>query len=153
MTGRLHHLTTSQLAEITGCARATVRRRLAKAGLRPHRSDGRAVWYAAPQAIEAILGDDLNPRAEKARLDRARANLVEFQLAERRDQVAPVDEIARSWAEFVATSRKAIQSVPALATARIPGFTPEMERKLGEMLDATLVELDGGRSAGAEPSR
>jgi phage terminase Nu1 subunit (DNA packaging protein) len=153
--GKLRYLSLTQLSEVTGAARATVRRRLAKAGLRPQRQNGRTTWYDAPAAIEIILGvgDDLNPRAEKARLDRARADMAEFQLAERRNQVAPRAEIRRTWTAMTATWTRVIGLIPERAREQIEDFTEPMAKKLGEMLDATLVEIDDGRADDAEPHR
>ena len=149
----LRLLTLSQLAEVTGCARATVRRRIARAGIRPHRRNGRTVWHDGPPAIAAILGAGLDPRAEKARLDKARADMQEHRLAELRDSVAPREEIRRAWLGIAQAARTAIDTIPARATASIPGFTPEMATKLAELLDAATVELDAARAADAEAKR
>ena len=146
----LRYLSISQLAEVSGRSRETIRHRISRSQLQPHREDGKTVWYDAPLALEIILGggEGLDPRVEKARLDKARADMQELQLAIKRGEVAEISAIARAWAAIVLTAKEAIRSIPAAATVHIPGFTKPMARKLAELIDATLTELADARTDG-----
>lgn len=146
----LQYVNLSQLNELTRRSPQYIRDKLAKSDLRPHREDGRTVWYDASLALGVILGtgEGLNPQAEKARLDKARADMQELQLALARGEVAEIGAIRAAWARIVLTAKEAIRSIPAAATVHIPGFTKPMARKLAELIDATLTELADARTDG-----
>jgi len=145
----LHHLSLSQLAEVSGKARETIRKRLAEAQVEPTREDGKTVWYYAPTALEVIFGrgEGLDPQAEKARLDAAKADMEELKLAEKRKELGSIPEIESAWAARVLGWKERIRGVPAAATVHIAGFTPNMARSLLRLIDATLTELADGTGA------
>lgn len=82
--------TLSQLVEATGMDKEPIRRRLnAHPAIEPLLRTGTAVYYDTPTALTRIfLGEGaLNPALERARKDRADAELKELSLRERRGEL------------------------------------------------------------------
>lgn len=145
----LSALSITQLADLTGAAEKTVIKRLRAAGVDPIRENGRTLFFAPPVALPVILmaGNGLNPAAEKARKDRADADLKELELAKRKRELLEADEVVAGWSALVLTWKERIRGVAAVATVRIPGFSKPMARTLLALVDETLTELaDGGSS-------
>ena len=83
-------LSTQSLADLVGKAHRTVHKLLRAAGVAPVREDGRTLYRHPATALLAIYGNGngLHPAAEKARLDRARAETAELALRHRRGEFA-----------------------------------------------------------------
>lgn len=65
----LSRLSITQLHELTGRTKATVRKRLKD--LKPIAKDGRTIWYAPREALSLLFGiGGLDLTAERARLSR-----------------------------------------------------------------------------------
>lgn len=135
-------LSITQLSDLTGVSEKTIRSRLMEKGVRTVREDGRTLWYAPRQALPAIfkLGDS-NPFAEKARLDAARADMTELDLAERRGELLPVADVEFALAALLSGARTRILAVPAKVAAEIAAETSPaachalIERAIHEALE------------------
>lgn len=152
----LSQLTVTQISELTGVSEKTALKRLRARAIQPVREDGRALYFAPQAALPVVLqvGEGLNPAAEKARLDRAKAELAELELAKRRRELLESGDVERGWSGMVLTWKERVRGVPAVATVRIPGFSKPMARLLLGMLDETLTELaDGGSAEESRPRR
>lgn len=149
----LSQLTVTQLSELTGVSEKTALKRLRARAIQPVREDGRALYFAPQAALPVVLqvGEGLNPAAEKARLDRAKAELAELELAKRRRELLEAAEVERSWSGLVLTWKERIRGLPAVATVRVPGFSKAMARLMLGLLDETLTELADGGSADERP--
>lgn len=88
----------SKLAWVTRTAAETVSKRLRSAGVEPVARDGRAIFFDPRAAIPILLGvgEGLNPQAERARLDRARAELTESALRARMAELVEARGVDRS---------------------------------------------------------
>lgn len=89
-------VTYNELSELTGRTYRTVKGRLEKAGLRPVRTEGRAMFFESPDALVAILAP--KNQDEKLVLEDERAKLtIEQRRKAKRDndiadgKVAPVE--------------------------------------------------------------
>lgn len=142
----LASLSTAQLADLTGKAPRTVGKLLRAAGVKPTTEDGRTLYWNPPVALPVIYGngDGLNPQAEKARLDRARAETAELELRRRRGELLEVADVRDTWSDRILSWKEKLRALPASATVEIPGFSREMARKLLAMVDETLTELADG---------
>lgn len=134
----------SDLATLTRHDRRTIRKALA--GVGPAKQDGRTIWYSAPIALAAIYADGggLDPAAEKARLDAARADLAEQELRKRRGELLDAEDVRSTWSRRTLTWKERLRSLPAHATVHVPGFTKPMGRALLRLIDSTLGELADG---------
>lgn len=111
-------------------------------GVQPAREDGRTLWYAPRQALPVVLrAGEANPFAEKARLDAARADMTELDLAERRGELVPVGDVEFGLAALLSGVRTRILAVPAkvaadVATETKPAVCHEIvERAVHEALE------------------
>lgn len=143
----LASLSTQQVADLVGKAQRTIVRLLRAAGVAPVREDGRTLYWHPPTVLPVIyaVGEGLNPQAEKARLDRARAETAELELHRRRGELFERDDVYQTWASHTLSWKERLRSLPAEATVHVPGFTPAMGRKLLELIDATLTEIADGK--------
>src|SRR5262245_2238992 len=79
---------------------------------------GKRGWLIAT-AIEA-LDARLNTSAEKARLDKLRADAVELELARKRGELVSLAEVMESDQRLTAALRAKLHAVPARVAAEIP---------------------------------
>jgi hypothetical protein len=71
----LRRLNCAELAELTGLSNATVSAKLNRAGVEPAEVRGRVKVFDSRRALAVLLGaSELDPRAERARLDAERAD-------------------------------------------------------------------------------
>lgn len=124
-------LSISQLAWIARCAQDTAAKKLREARLDPVREDGRATYYDPRDAIPILLGvgEGLNPAAEKARLDAAKASIAELELEEKRGSLVPRDD--------------QLQAMLALATAvasRLDGVPPKAAHEVASESDPAVCQ-------------
>lgn len=97
---------------------------LRRAGLEP--VDGH---YTTAQIAQAIYGD---LEAEKIRTERARADLLEIELAEKRGSVVAVEEVKELGAKVIIAVRDKIQNSPHLLPEEKDELCQEIVR-LGEI--------------------
>lgn len=133
-----------RLHELTGLGHRTLQGRLKP--LTPVK-DGRALLYETKDALPLLygLGDAarLDPQAERARLDCARADLAELDLARRRGELLPTAEVSAAWAGQVAIAKGRLLAMPARIA---PGMIRcrdlrSAERLLRDALYTVLTEL------------
>ena len=114
----LSKLSISQLHELTGRDRRWIKRTLARAGVEPAATDGRSVQYPTRDALTAIYGKStIDAGDELAGLNRAKRELAELDLAERRGELAPISDMEREVVRLLSGIRTQILAVPA-ATAQ-----------------------------------
>jgi hypothetical protein len=107
---------------------------------------------AVPPAVPPVMGD-LEPVARgvpdlqesRARLEAARADLAELELAERRGKLVPADEIAAKYESVVMEAKTKLLGIPTRAKQTLPHLTAEDVLKLDALVREALEGLaDGG---------
>jgi len=140
----LSRLTLSQLEELTGKSHRFLKGRLAVAGVRPVGKDGRSRFYPSRAALAAVLagdGERLDAAQEKARLDRARREQAELDLALKRRQVLDLDEVIHHWSSLAVTCKMTLRALPGRMHQTVPGFTKAMARRMSALIDEALLAL------------
>jgi phage terminase Nu1 subunit (DNA packaging protein) len=148
-------LSLSQLADASGRSAKTIRRLLAAApAIEPARTDGKTLWFETPAALRRVLGpapsdngEVLDLAAERARLARMQADGQSMRNEELSGALLRREEVKAIWARMALSWKEKIRSVPLVALTCIPGFTKGQARILGELIDATLVEIADGTPA------
>lgn len=128
------------LSELTGVKSETIARRLRARGLKPESTDGRSQFFDSRVALRAAL-DMGGPGAARERLDGARAALAELSLRVRRGELLEVEDVKSTWSARVLSWKERLRGLPGQALVHVPGFDKAMARKLGALIDETLVEL------------
>jgi hypothetical protein len=148
----LAELSTSELAFLARIKPATARRKLAEGGLEPARVDGRTRWWDSRLALPVLLDlGSLNPQQERARLDRARAELAEHQLAERKGEYVAGADVEAFLVRVCGGMSQRMQAVPGKAApeVRAASSDAEAEALLREHVHEALTELaDACREVG-----
>lgn len=141
-------LSLTQLSELTGSNLRTVAKRLREAGVETSRTDGRTLYFDPRVALPVVLGsgEGLNPAAQKARLDSARADSEELKLRVRRGELIEAAAVFHGWAAMALAWKNRIRAVPAAATIRVSGFSKAQARQFRALLDETLTELADGKA-------
>jgi hypothetical protein len=141
----LSALSIAQLAELTGRHRTTVTQRLREARLDPVRTDGKTLWYTPRLALPVILGtgEGFDPQAEKARLDRARWELAELELAKRRGELISKDDSKAVGIAVASTIATGFLAYPTKVAPLLDGEMPIAAREavLREHVHELLAEL------------
>lgn len=145
-------LTTAELAFLTRRKGETVRSRLTETGVEPVREDGRTRWWDARAALPVLLAaEELDPRAERARLDRARAEREELEVARRRGELLERDDVIETWSAAAGTVKRILRALPKRLAARVPKFTQKMARDAQKVIDEALHELAAVEVGPEEP--
>ena len=120
---RLNCLSVSRLAALVGIHRTTATRRLTRSGVKPVGGHGRAVLYYAPDVLKLrdFARRPLDPAAEKARLDAAKADATELELARRRGERVEADEVEWGLTEVSSVLRTRLLAVPAKVAPELVG--------------------------------
>ena len=138
------------------------KRRIARA-LQNFPADGkvktRDAWYIATAYKALVAGPDdgggetLNPIAEKARLDKARADLAELDLKHKEGRAVPSDLVEATLGRLRDEVRKAMFAVPGKCAPRIlPGMKPSgIEALIREYIDDALRALSSAEVKTEEP--
>ena len=117
---------------------------------------GRDAWFIKT-VLDAVTretsGEQLNPAAEKARLDKARADLAELDLRHKEGRSVPADLVQATWGRIRDEIRKALFAVPGKCAPRIlPGMKPsEIEALIREYIDDALRALSSAEVKTEEP--
>jgi phage terminase Nu1 subunit (DNA packaging protein) len=114
----LSRLSINQLSEMTGKAYRSVK--LALAGLEPIDRDGRALIYAAAEALPRIYG--AKAESERERLDRVRADGQELQNLIARGQYAPLSVLENSLSDVASQIRSILSALPKRLKASLPSL-------------------------------
>jgi phage terminase Nu1 subunit (DNA packaging protein) len=142
----LAQLSTSELAYLARVKPETARKRLAAAGIEPARTDGRTLFFDARAALPALLGlgEGLNPTAERARLDKARADAQELRNAQLRGELVPGDELEATLISLWTAASQRLQATPAKVAPLAGGgnaTVPQAEAIMREHVHRALHEL------------
>jgi phage terminase Nu1 subunit (DNA packaging protein) len=144
----------NQLAHLLGKDRATLDRKLR--GI-PFEKKGRSHLYDLRTAIEAIfdtfeaqdLDDDdgpIDPRLEKAKLDRSRRRLSDLDYQQRKAQLIPVEILEANLANLFGEIKAKILGIPTKAAQVLVGASqPEIKRTLDQLCKETLRDLSQSR--------
>jgi len=114
----LTKLSINQLSLITGVAYNTVKRRLS--GLDAIGKDGRTLLYLTREALAKIYG--AKTESEKDRLDRARADQVEFDLAVKMEQYAPIKVFEFALADISSQQCSILGGIPKRVKNSLPAL-------------------------------
>ena len=148
----LAQLSISQLAEITGQDRKTIAKYLAQAGLEPQMGLKGAKNFAAAEALRILLAisnvgtteDVAQKQAEaKLRTTIAQADKAELDLAIRRNEYLPTDEIVQQVETQFSVVRARLTSIPnALAQQLALEEDPALVNSiLTKAVDEALADL------------
>ena len=102
-----------------------------------------AKWLRTRIAAELGTDENLSPQAERARLDRARAELAELELSRRRRELIPVEEVAQAWSEQVTIAKNRLLSLPSRVSSDVLRLKTQraIENVLKEAVIQILTEL------------
>ena len=119
----LSKLTISQLNELTGRDRRWIKKRLGEAGVEPVEERGRGGNYYAPQPALSALFDSahLDAAHEQALYSRAKRELVEIELEQKRGALIPADETETFVVGLLSMVRTRLLSVPTKAAPEAHG--------------------------------
>jgi phage terminase Nu1 subunit (DNA packaging protein) len=140
----LSHLTTSQLAALTGRKVPTVKKRLGEAGIEPSRKDGRSVWWESRTALAALFGSErLDLSAERAKLTRAQTEKTEIQLAEMRRESVPAGEVEAALVRLASTVVPRLRGVPSKVApvAHSAQTIAATEQAIRDAIDEALEDI------------
>jgi len=112
----LTKLSINQLSLLTGKAYNSVRKLLS--GLDPISKDGRTLLYLTKDALAYIY--DATKESDRERLDRVRADQVEFDLAIKRGDYAPIDHLRFAISDFASQSRAIFEGIPKKVKHSLP---------------------------------
>jgi phage terminase Nu1 subunit (DNA packaging protein) len=110
----------TQLAEITGLDRRTVKDRLAN--IDPHKEEGKAIIYDTRQALPILLGyDDPNQKGkvnkelkeQELRFERARAEKLEIELEVLKGLNVPIQDVCKEVEKEFNYVRSTLLSIPS----------------------------------------
>lgn len=139
----LSEVSQSQLAELTGFRRETIRRRLE--GLDTTRTDGRTLYYSPRTALAKIYGQagsaDLD--AHKMRLVKEQADGQELKNAKTRAELIPASDHAATVIGLATLVSQRFQGVgPMVAPlAHTAATVAEAESIISEAISEALTEL------------
>lgn len=141
----------NQLSAALGLDRATLLKRLVAADA-PYRPGPKgAKLYRLQHAIQAclvdFLGADQPGTYEEARTRemKARAQIQELELATRRAQLLPAEEVGQVWAEYIAKANSRLGSMSTSLAPLLVPMTDEAEIKalIDAAVDEARIELAG----------
>lgn len=139
----LRFLNVSEIAELAELAPGTVSAKLNASGIES-KAVGKRKLYDAPKALKFLLcGDDLDPKVQRARLDCAKADLAELELATKRGELIPSSDHEESVIALCSGVALRIGSIPSKAApeVRIAPSDVEAEDLLRGFIDEALTEL------------
>ena len=147
-------LTQAQGATLAGLSLRHFQRLLAEPGAPPRlenaigRQSGLPVesfakWLRTRIAAELGTEENLSPQAQRARLDRARAELAELELSRRRRELVPVEEVAQAWSEQVTIAKNRLLSLPSRVSSDVLRLKTQraIENALKDAVIQILTEL------------
>lgn len=157
-------LSVTQLAWVCRKDIKGTRLKLRELGLAPVKQDGRSEYYDPRDAIPALLGkgEGLSPQAEKARLDKARADVLEIELQLKREQVIPRSDLQLALAALADAFTSRLEGLSATLSheviacgqdhAKVQDCIEDGIRRLRESVasEADLLGADAEAVAAAE---
>lgn len=140
-------MTVAELASIAKLSPEATRRRLA--GLKPGRGPGRAQAFEAAEALPVLfgIGERRDPSTERARLDAARADLAELDLARKRGDLIEAHRVAEVWTAIITTAKGRMMALPARLAADMVATTDirEADNRIRAAIYEVLEELASTR--------
>ena len=143
-------ITQHQAADIVGVTLRHLQRIAAEAGGPPKLAnvEGRSAgfpcasfgkWLRQRWHLEAGGADEaLDPRAERAKLDRARRLAVEMENKRRSGELLPRDEVAETWVRLVTAAKATLLAIPSRASAEV--FRAKSTREVEDILLRHIYE-------------
>ena len=143
-------LTQAQAAAVAGLSLRHFIRLLGEPGAPPKLQNavGRAAglppepygkWLRTRIASELGADETLSPQSERARLDRARAELAELELSRRRRELVPVEEVAQAWSEQVLIAKNRLLSLPSRVSSDV--LRLKTQREIEAVIKEKVVEI------------
>lgn len=145
----LRYLNMSQLAEVTGIDRRTVKDRLQ--GIDPHAIEGKAIVFDATAVLPILLGlEKVDQKAtfnaiqkETLRLEKAKADKIELEVAKIRGEQVPIQDVAAIVEKEYSAVRSQLIAIPTktcleLSTIDDPAI---IKSKLQDAINECLIEL------------
>jgi phage terminase Nu1 subunit (DNA packaging protein) len=143
----LRPITIAELAIQTSLHVRTVARLLGDAGLTPIGKNGRAIHYDSEKALKAIFrsGD-----SSKERLEAAKAELAEIELAERRGELLSRSNVIELWQRGISAFRARMLAIPSKIAGQFapPGKLQQAEEALTQAIHEALAEVAGDGTGG-----
>ena len=114
-------VSTAQVAWLCRVKPETASRKLREAHLEPVAKDGRTTWWDPRDAVPVVLGvgQGLVPSAEKARLDRASADLKELDLQIRRGELVPAGDTPVAMRALAKHIWSHVDRIPAAVASKL----------------------------------
>lgn len=148
-------VTVNHLADLTALDRRTVARRLSPL---PGKAEGHTRVYDSAAALRVLYGGTegkLDPQEQRARLDKARADLAEMDLEVRRGQLVRAEVVAKTWSDLVTVAKSRLLAVPSrVAPELVNRDMRACEQVVRDAIHEALEDLsrddDGGPTAVAK---
>jgi len=101
------------------------------------------IRYLQERSVGGGHSGPIDYHTEKARLTKAQADLAEIEAAKALGEVAPVEQVARAWANFCAETRVRARNIPERVVSSLVGCTDEREIKavLMREIDQVLTDM------------
>ena len=135
-------VTKAELALLTSTDVRTVERAIGAAGLREIGKYRRAILYNSTDALRAMYRSG---ESAKDRLDTARAEIAELDLAARRRELLPRAAIVIEWQRAYTAFRARILAIPSKIAGKFapPGKLTQAEAAITAAIHEALAELSG----------
>jgi phage terminase Nu1 subunit (DNA packaging protein) len=145
------YLSKSQLSELTGFDRRTVRERLAdlQPSIRPEGANGKGHYYdtreALPLLYKAATSNDVSKQLneESLRYERGRADRIEIEVAKLRGELVGIEEVAKTVEKQYTFVRSQLRSIPS-KLAKPVTLAPDanvVHKLITDAIDECLTEL------------
>jgi hypothetical protein len=132
----------------------TAANRLRTSGLKPLAEDGRSIFYDPRAALPVLfgVGAGLNPAAERARLDAAKAELAELELAKRRGELIDPAEAERILIALFGALSQRLQAIPRKAAPELAAESSPARCELivEGLIHEALHDVDGEAAKAAK---
>lgn len=149
----LRYLNTSQLSQVTGRDRRTIKTKLE--GVEPSGTEGKSNLYDAHNVIPIILGIETKEeqntykqiQKETLRLEKAKADKIELEVAKTRGEQVPITDVASIVEKEYSAVRSQLIAIPTkmcleLSTIDDPAI---IQDKLQEAINDCLTELSADK--------
>jgi len=127
------------------------RRRIARqlSEIEPCGADGHGNKYFMADACRALFNaGDLDGPQEKAKLDQKKREKLELEIAEKKRELLPADEVRDAYSKLVMNARGRLLALPNLVAplVAVESDVPECEKIVKERVYEALTELTEGES-------
>ncbi len=150
----LRYLSMSQLSEVTGLDRRTVKDRLAKQ--KPYKTEGKAILYEARKAIPILLGfgdpdaKDIGrqQREQELRHEKIRAEKLEIEVGRMKKELVPIEDVCKSVEQEYTYTRTSLLSIPVKCAKALSLETDPavVQATLAEYINEALAHLQADKT-------